>query len=182
MFFSLAFLLGFLARGVSGVPRLLPGPSVSRTLVSYQSPGQGQASLQPRQSAHYTHTPAFSISTAKPEFNQLKVTKPRKLYRLSDLVPPSFYLGGKSYDLNAQTFPVTYQSFLVRKHNLRPAKYISFYKKTGNSSPPPPPPVPSPTPTNTFVNDGQGKWILTEPGSELSWSPSSDWTKHWIEQ
>ena len=162
---------------MSGVPRLLPGQTVSRTLES----GSHQRQGRPRQSAHYTHTPAFSISTAKPEFNQLKVTKPRKLYRLSDLVPPSFYLGGKSYDLNAQTFPVTYQSFLVRKHNLRPAKYISFYKKTGNSSPPPPP-VPSPTTTSTFVNDGQGKWILTEPGSELSWSPSSDWTKHWIEQ
>ena len=145
---------------------------------SHQRPGQGRT----RQSAHYT--PAVStFSTAKPEFNQLKVTKPQKLYRLSDLVPPSFYLGGKSYDLNAQTFPVTYQSFLVRKHNLRPAKYMSFYKKTGNSSPPPPPPpVPSPTTTSTFVNDDQGKWILTEPGSELSWSPSSDWTKHWIEQ
>ena len=160
---------------MSGVPRLLPGQTVSRTLVSYQRPGQGQL----RQSAHYT--PAVFISTAKPESNQLKVTKPRKLYRLSDLVPPSFYLGAESYDSNAQTFPVTYQSFLVRKHNLRPAKYTSFYKKTSNSSPPPPP-VPSPATTNTFVNDGQGKWILTEPGSELSWSPGSDWTKHWIEQ
>ena len=175
----MAFLLGFLARGVPRVPRLLPGPSVSRTLGSYQRPGQGQPSLQPRQSAHYT--PAFSISTAKPEFSQLKVTKPRKLYRLSDLVPPSFYLGAESYDSNAQTFPVTYQSFLVRKHNLRPAKYMNIYEKTGVSSPPPPS-VPYPTTTNTFVNDGQGKWILTEPGSELSWSPGSDWTKHWIEQ
>ena len=176
MFFSLAFLLGFLARGGSGVPRLLPGPTISRTLVSgsYQSPGQ----VKPRQSAH--HPPAIStLSTAKPEFNQLKVTKPQKLYRLSDLVPPSFYLGAESYDSNAQTFPVTYQSLLVRKHNLRPAKYTSFYEQTGASFPPP---VPAPATSNTFVNDGRGKWILTEPGSELSWSPSSDWTQHWIDQ
>ena len=137
---------------------------------SYQSPGQ----VKPRQSAH--PTPAIStLSTAKPEFNQLKVTKPQKLYRLSDLVPPSFYLGAESYDSNAQTFPATYQSLLVRKHNLRPAKYTS-------DSFPPPAPAPATTNTNTFVNDGRGKWILTEPGSELSWSPSSDWTQHWIDQ
>ena len=54
------------------------------------------------------------------------MTKPPKVYNLSDLVPPSFYIpiDNKDYSSQYQFRPSTYQSYLVRKHRIKPNSYI----------------------------------------------------------
>ena len=47
--------------------------------------------------------------------NSVRVTKPKKIYRLSDLVPPSFYILDTNNEDGSKETPSTFQSYLVRK-------------------------------------------------------------------
>lgn len=54
----------------------------------------------------------------------LLVTKPSKVYKVSELVPPTFFLGIEESPTNFFNAPKTYQSYLAAKYNIIPSKYL----------------------------------------------------------
>ena len=94
---------------------------------------------------HYFQSTKFSYSPI------MLVTKPTKVYKISDLVPPQSYLENREerrenfLDIN----PKTYQSLLVKKYNFVPTKYL------------------------------QRTSVLEKIDNEENYI-SSDWKRHWI--
>ena len=141
-FFSSAFVLGFIAREalsaeinnskssscencdpksksflfnttkkslISGLP--LPSMELKRKieLRNFESKTEDLVSLQ---------------STRSKQSNINLVTKPTRAYKLRELIPPSFYMPFDVKYSSALSKPSTYQSYLVRKHGLKPHPYL----------------------------------------------------------
>lgn len=154
-------------------------------------------------------------TTEKAEF---PVTRPQKVYKLSDLVPPSFYMTEgnfvqrKNYEQFTENVPSTYQSFLVRKLNLKPKNNFSILKvATPKSSSPVTTNImntksfsPSQESINRFQSDlglqynnnhnSMGNnYYFDDPDYSYdvvndltvdsdAWSGQSDWVQHWIDR
>ena len=114
---------------------------------------------------------------------KLLVTRPRHSYQLQDLVPPSFFVHQNSLDYfeEPQSQPTTYQSFLVRKFNLKPVQEIIQSK----------PVLPQEGGGDQWDQEEEEEeeeemmwWRetnLEEEPAAGSWTGSSDWLRHWIE-
>ena len=119
------------------------------------------------QNSGWSETLTTTTTTQPTVDDKLLVTRPRHIYKVQDLVPPSFFVPQNSLDYFEDPQPATYQSFLVRKFNLKPVQEIIQSK----------PPV--------LRELEQQHW---ERGSNLeenqaagTWAGSTDWLKHWIE-
>ena len=104
------------------------------------------------------------VTTERPPSERLLVTRPERVYSLEDLVPPSFFVSDDSVDYFEDPQPLTYQSFLVRKLNLKPPNYGMEsqhspvrYEKSWRSE-------------QHNVKEDEGTW----------WG-STDWVRHWID-
>ena len=108
--------------------------------------------------------------------NKLLVTRPRQIYKVQDLVPPSFFVHQNSLDYfeDPQAKPATYQSFLVRKFNLKPVQEIMQQR---------------PAVIQTWQEEEEEErgelWLggnnLEENQAAGTWAGTTDWLKHWIE-
>ena len=110
-------------------------------------------------------------STTQPTVDDtLLVTRPRQIYKVQDLVPPSFFVHQNSLDYFEDPQPSTYQSYLVRKFNLKPVQDIIQS---------------TPGPVLTGEQEQQEQWLrefnLEENQAAGTWAGSTDWLQHWIE-
>ena len=97
----------------------------------------------------------------------LLVTKPNKVYKISELVPPSFFLGLEESPGNFFNTPKTYQSYLAAKYNMIPSKYL-------------------PRPQVQYLQRSEMKGQREENNFQYKTvtegSVDGDWKIHWIEK
>ena len=123
-------------------------------------------------------------TTSKPtktDLDYLLVTQPQRTYRLQDLVPPSFFVEENTFQYFEDPRPLTYQTFLVRKFNLKPVQpviqsnpQLTFEREKGQ--------LVREGSTRSQVWDQverDGSLKEDDPGS--GWRSSSDWVRHWIQ-
>ena len=189
-FFSSAFVLGFVAREalsaeiynskssscencdpksksflfnttkkslISGLP--LPSMELKRKieLRNFESKTEDLVSLQ---------------STKSKQSNINLVTKPPRAYKLRELIPPSFYMPVDAKYSSAQSRPSTYQSYLVRKHGLKPHPYLKQVQVITA------PPAPFDYSDNYSDKTVYENYVREADSQELQ--SDSDWKIHWI--
>ena len=142
-FFSCAFVLGFVAREALSAQRFNPHSSPCKncetkskrflfntTKKSLMSGSPGLPSMKSKRKIELenfeskTKTLVSLQSIIPKQSNTYLVTKPQRAYQLSELIPPSFYIQFDSSYSSSQQRPSTYQSYLVRKHGLKPNPYL----------------------------------------------------------
>ena len=192
---SLSFLLGVWLRETTARLKMKPALALCRNCHRAQVSrgGSSQPSPQTSELQHhqkqikrklYVHPSVdnentlnrrrteIQTTTTQPTVDpKLIVTRPRQIYKVQDLVPPSFFVHQNSFDYFEDPQPATYQSFLVRKFNLKPVQEIMQSKPA--------------------VIDGweeereESEWLrgsnLEENQAAGTWAGSTDWLKHWIE-
>ena len=108
---------------------------------------------------------------------KLIVTRPRQIYKVQDLVPPSFFVHQNSFDYFEDPQPATYQSFLVRKFNLKPVQEIMQSKPAVIEG--------WEEEQEKMEEREEREWLrgsnLEENKAAGTWAGSTDWLKHWIE-
>ena len=103
------------------------------------------------------------------------VTKPQKVYKLSELIPPSFFGSEESHDFLRDSRPTTYQSYLAAKYNLKQSKYPTTI-------------LTEPLASDAVENNFRGEKYLSEnyfqvqSSDEVTEKSNSDWKVHWIEK
>ena len=137
-FFSFAFVLGFVAR-----------EAISAKIYNFHS-GSCE-NCDPNSKSFLFNTTKKSFFSARPSIelkrnielrnfesktedlislrstkqsNTYLVTKPQRAYNLSELIPPSFNIPLDTRYSSSQYKPSTFQSYLVRKHRLKPHPYL----------------------------------------------------------
>jgi len=126
------------------------------------------------------HSQTTTTTTTQPTVDdKLLVTRPRQIYKVQDLVPPSFFVPQNSLDYFQDPRPATYQSFLVRKFNLKPVQEIM------QSEPPVIIMEQQEQEQEQEEEQEQEDWLrgsnLEENQAGGTWTGSTDWLQHWIE-
>ena len=162
-----------ISRGVSETAGRQPPPPPPPSQLQRQKQIKRKLFVPPSVDNEYSET--LRTTTQPTVDDKLLVTRPRHIYKVQDLVPPSFFVHQNSFDYFEDPQPSTYQSFLVRKFNLKPVGEIM-------QSTPAPAPAPAPVLT---VEQEQEQWLrgnnLEENQAAGTWAGSTDWLKHWIE-
>ena len=115
----------------------------------------------------------FSLqSTKSKQSNTYLVAKPQRAYNLTELIPPSFNIPFDTRYSSSQYKPSTYQSYLVRKHGLKPHPYL---KQVQVITAPPAPFDYSDYSDNKLYDN-----YVRQADSSGELQSDSDWKIHWI--
>ena len=186
-FFSSAFVLGFVAREALSAKKYNPHSSscencdtksksflfntTKKSLIS-GPPGLPSMKLKRRiELENFESKTETSVSLPK-QSNTYLVTKPQRAYQLSELIPPSFYIQFDSSYSSSQQRPSTYQSYLVKKHGLKPNPYLQQAQLITA------PPAPFDYSENYSDSELYDSFVSKADREELK--ADSDWKIHWI--
>ena len=171
---SISFLLGVLVReNTGGAVRQAVRCTNCRRPTPTRSPHHSQIKRKLNLQPDLGDKEEFYYQTTGLPFldEKLSVREAESTYRVQDLVPPSFFVHEKTLDNSEDAQPATYQSFLVRKFNLKPP--INHVMPLHSSQ--------VIVRTENVRSDNVRESNLREADSPAGWRGSTDWVQHWIE-
>ena len=194
-FFSCAFVLGFVAREALSAERdnshsgSCENCDIKSKSFFYDttkkssisgSPGLPSMKLKRKTELENFETKTEDLvslqSTIPKQSNTYLVTKPQRAYPLSELIPPSFYIQFDSSYSSSKHRPSTYQSYIVRKHGLKPNPYL---QQTHVITAPPAPFDYSEDYSEDY-SDTQLYEDFDRKADREELKSDSDWKIHWI--
>lgn len=187
IFFSCAFVLGFVAREAISAEMYnsLSGScencdlnskssffsTTKKSFISALPSMKLKRNIELRNFKSKTEDLISQLSTKPQQSNTYLVTKPQRAYNLSELIPPSFNIPFDTRYSSSQYKPSTFQSYLVRKHRLKPHPYLEQVEVI--TAPP------APFDYRDYSDNLYDNYVRQADSSgELQ--SDSDWKIHWI--